>query len=59
MERVIEIGFRTEPKGELGDWFVRIATGKRPADYVDFRTQLEARTYACELENEFGLEFAE
>lgn len=53
MDRVIEIGHRAVALGTMGDWFVRIQDGARPADYVDFETQSQATQYAGELQNEF------
>jgi hypothetical protein len=54
MDRVIEIGCRRVALGTVGDWFVRIQDGSRPADYVDFKTHGEASQYAGELHNEFS-----
>jgi hypothetical protein len=54
VDRVIEIGRRMQPLDAVGDWFVRIQDGSRPADYVEFRTQEQAQHYAHELVNEFS-----
>lgn len=50
MDRIVEIGFRNPPRGAVGDWFVRIKDGARPADYVEFRDQIQAQRYAAELD---------
>lgn len=50
MDRVVEIGSRVPARGAEGDWFVRIKDGSRPADYVEFVTQTQARKYAAELD---------
>jgi hypothetical protein len=46
MDRIVEIGYRNPPRKAVGDWFVRVKDGSRPAEYVEFERREEATTYA-------------